>query len=134
MTHPIGRFDVVLERGPDWLFVRLEASEGGHRGRGHDLATSLWMSLWELARDHGTRRVVVELDALGGIDDDLLDELEMLGRILERENGVLRLCGASAIIARHESCGAAGHLPHFSCRSEAVRAGSWECACPSKPR
>lgn len=130
MTLPIAGFDVALERGPDWLFVRLAPGADGRGRHGHDLGTSLW----ELARDHGTRRLVVELDALDDVDDDLLDGLAMLGRILERESGVLRLCGASASIARHESCGPAGHLPHFSCRSEAVRAGSWECACPSKPR
>lgn len=131
MTHPIGGFDVSLERGPDWLFVRLAPYANGRARHGHDLGTSLW----ELARDHGTRRIVVELDGLDEVDEDLLDGLAMLGRILERESGVLRLCGGRAeTLALHESCGAAAHLPHFPCRREAVRAGSWECACPSRPR
>ena len=126
-----GGFDVALERGPDWLFVRLTPSANGRASGGHRLGASLL----ELARDHGTRRVVVELDGLQEIDDELLEGLALLGRILESEQGVLRLCGGNhEHLARRESCGATGHLPHFSCRNEAVGAGSWEHAIPLRPR
>lgn len=131
MGHPIGGFEVSLERGPDWLFVRLVPSADGRARHAIDLGASLR----EIARDHGTSRVVVELDALDSVDEDLLEGLAMLGRILERESGVLRVCGVKAGNGPgHASCGSLGHLPHFSCRHEAVRAGSWECACPPRPR
>lgn len=131
MNQRIDRYAVGLERGPDWLFVRLLPGDADAlRLRG-----DLGLALWNAAREHGTNRMVVELDAIERIDDGLLDGLTVLVGLVERDGGIVRLCGlAGDNLERYASCRVAGHLPHFSCRREAVGAGSWEFARPARPR
>ena len=131
MNQQIDRYDVCLERGPDWLFVKLTPPESETPRRGGDLGHALW----NLAREHGTNRLVIELDGVGRIDDGLLEGLGMLLRLVARDGGLLRVCGLGGEnLDRYESCRMAEHLPHFSCRREAVGAGSWEFARPPQPR
>ena len=131
MHHSIDRWDVSLERGPDWLFVKLFPPDADARRRGGDLGHALW----NIAREHGANRMVVELDRIEWIDDRLLEGLEVLALLMRREGGVIRLCGLDGPnLDRYESCRVAEHLPHFSCRCEAVGAGSWEFARPAQPR
>ena len=48
---------IETQRGPDWLFVQLQASEE-QRAEGNELADSLW----SLLEQHFTYRLVLELD------------------------------------------------------------------------
>jgi hypothetical protein len=131
MNQQIDRYDVGLERGPDWLFVRLIPPDRERPRRGGDLGTGLWT----VAREHGMNRIVVELDGLERIEERLIDALETLARLVGRDGGLLRVCGlVGDNLDRYESCRVAEHLPHFSCRCEAVGAGSWEFARPTQPR
>ena len=76
----------------------------------------------------------MELDAVE-LDECLLGGLETLLRLVARDGGLLRICGLGGDnLDRYESCRVAEHLPHFSCRREAVGAGSWEFARPAQPR
>ena len=136
MNQLIDRYDVGVERGPDWLFVKLFSPElfspeTDAPRRGGDLGHALW----NVAREHGTKRMVVELDGVGQVDDGLLEGLEVLAGLMLRDGGLIRLCGLHGPnLDRYESCRVAEHLPHFSCRCEAVGAGSWEFARPAQPR
>ena len=136
MNQLIDRYDVGVERGPDWLFVKLFppelfSPETDAPRRGGDLGHALW----NVAREHGMSRMVVELDGVGQVDDRLLEGLEVLAGLMLREGGLVRLCGLDGLnLERYESCRVAEHLPHFSCRCEAVGAGSWEFARPAQRR
>jgi hypothetical protein len=131
MNHPIDRYDVCLERGPDWLFVKLFPTETDAPRRGGDLGHALW----NVAREHGTNRLVVELNGVERVDEGLLEGLDVLLQLVARDGGLLRICGLEgANLDRYEACRLAEHLPHFSCRCEAVGAGSWEFARPAQPR
>jgi hypothetical protein len=131
MNHFIDRFDVGVEQGPEWLFVRLAPPVAGRPRRGGDLGEGIW----ELVREHCAVRVVVELDGIDSIDEALLDGLASVGRRLACRGGFARVCGLSGRnLAAFEACRAAEHLPHFSCRREAVAAGAWEFARPAQPR
>lgn len=131
MRKLIGGYDVALERGPDWLFIRLSPSRAGCPRRGAELARALW----ELARDHGTRRLLLELDEVDRVDDTLLDGLSTLGRLVGDDEGMVRVCGLTGEnLDRYASCPSLGHLPHFPCRGDAVTAGAWESARPTRPR
>ncbi len=131
MNHQIDRYDVCLERGPDWLFVKLFPTETDAPRRGGDLGHALW----NVAREHGTNRLVVELNGVERVDEGLLEGLDVLLQLVARDGGLLRICGLwGANLDRYESCRLAEHLPHFSCRYEAVGAGSWEFARPAQPR
>ncbi len=131
MNQIIDRFDVGVEQGPEWLFVRLAPPVAGRPRRGGDLG----QGIWELVREHGAVRVVVELDGIESIDEALLDGLAAVGERLARQGGFTRLCGLSGDnLAFYEACRSVEHLPHFSCRREAVAAGAWEFARPALPR
>ena len=131
MNQLIDRYDVGVERGPGWLFVKLFTPKTNAPRRGGDLGHALW----NVAQEHGTKRMVVELDGVEQVDDRLLEGLEVLAGLMLREGGLIRLCGLDGPnLARYESCRVAEHLPHFSCRCEAVGAGSWEFARPAQPR
>jgi hypothetical protein len=131
MNQIIDRYEVGVEQGPDWLFVRLAPPVADRPRRGGDLN----QGIWELAREHGAVRVLIELDRVDSIDETLLDGLAVLGERLARQGGFARVCGlAGDNLAFFETCRAAEHLPHFSCRREAVAAGRWEFATAARPR
>jgi anti-anti-sigma factor len=82
--------DFDVERGPDWLLVRV---------RNLDLADAeappLADRLWQLLQQHFTYRLVLELDQVEVLDSYMVGQLmEVYGRIAEHE-GVMRLCGLS---------------------------------------
>lgn len=108
-------WDVSVERGPDWVFVRLQA--GGAIGGGHALAERLL----SMIREHHAHRVVLELDEVQGMDDSLLTALTRVGSRIRDDGGLVRVCGLSvADIERLRAAGHADDLPHFESRCAAV--------------
>lgn len=112
----------VVERGPDWLFVRLRPDS--HRF--DDVADRL-MALLD---KHFIYRLVLEMDEVEILPSMLIGQLIMLHKRLLHHDGALRLCGLSP------SCAEALHfcrldqaLPSFACREDAVRGCS-----PKRPR
>jgi hypothetical protein len=113
-----------VERGPDWLFVRLERDGGDRR---EDLAESVW----ETIQEHGASRVVLELDRVEQLDETLRGAIAELGTRLRDAGGLIRICGlADSEVSKLRSLPAAAAVPHFGSRAEAVgtrRAGSGAC-------
>ena len=104
----------VVDRGPDWLFVRL------HPDKAHldDVADRLWT----LLNKHFIHRLVLEMDEVDFLPSQLIGQLIMLQKRVLQHDGALRLCGLSP------SCAEALHLcrldqalPSFACREDAVR-------------
>jgi anti-anti-sigma regulatory factor len=104
-----------VERGPDWLLVRL---------RNLDLATpdapSLADELWSLLQQHFTYRLVLELDEVQ-VNSHIIGQLLQLSRRIEEHEGVLRLCGLTpdsrqVLHAAHLD----DRLPPYYDRQEAV--------------
>ncbi len=113
-----------VERGPDWLFVRLEPAGGGQRANLAD-------SVWETIQEHGASRVVLELDRVECVDESLRGAIAELGSRLRDAGGLIRICGLSEPeLVWLRSLPAAAAVPHFGSRAEAVgrgRAGSGSC-------
>jgi anti-anti-sigma factor len=111
------RCDWDVERGPDWLIVRvrnLSHAEG---------EASLAERLWTLMRQHLTHRLVLDLDELSELDDYALEELAQLYTRIARHEGVLRLCGLSAKNRQAlHACQLDEELPPYADRREAVMA------------
>lgn len=106
---------LTVERGPDWLFVRIDGVES----RDHRLAETVWGML----RENLMNRIVLEMESVGTFDEQLLSEISTLGSRVRAEGGLIRICGLSdANLSRLEASPAAAHLPHFKCRTDAVRA------------
>ena len=77
-----------LDRGPDWLFVKLFGPDGdGADARG--ISETLAMLLEQELK----RRMVLELDELEDLPQDLIDELVLLQELLDKQGGVVRVCG-----------------------------------------
>ena len=105
---------IEVERGPDWLFVRVA---GGATGPMEDLTTSVW----ETIREHGASRVVLELDHLDTIDEALGGVIGELGTRVRDAGGLIRICGLSEPkLTRLRRVAAAASVPHFDTRGDAV--------------
>jgi MFS superfamily sulfate permease-like transporter len=103
-----------VERGPDWLFVRLDPFGGGQRER-------LAESVWETIQEHGASRVVLELDGVQAVNEPLRAAIAEIGSRLRDAGGLVRICGLSeAELSKLRSLPAAAAVPHFGSRAEAV--------------
>jgi len=84
-------WELAVERGPDWLFVRI--SSAGDDG---SETPPLAHQLWSLLEEHLTHRLVLELDQVVVLGSRLIDQLELLDKWISQRGGVMRLCGLSA--------------------------------------
>ncbi len=108
-------WELAAERGPDWLFVRLEL---GADTASHD--TDIADAIWCMILEHQANRVVLEFDRIDSIDEPLIGAIAEVGTRVRREGGLIRACGLSQPdVDRLEKASASG-VPHFSTRSEAV--------------
>lgn len=106
--------NLSVERGPDWLFVRIEGDE--RHGR------PLSETVWSMLRENLTNRIVLEMESVASVDEHLLSEISSLGRRIQADGGLIRICGLSdENLSRLQSSPAAAHVPHFKCRTDAVR-------------
>lgn len=84
-------WSIDLERGPDWLFVRLHGKEP-FDGLGLDLADRVW----KLLQQSFVHRVVLEMDDVPVLRSHLVAELVRLHKRVTTGGGVMRVCGLSA--------------------------------------
>lgn len=114
-ARPAGGWEVAVERGPDWLFLRVERD--GSPARGRPLAEHLL----DMIRVNHAHRVVVELNGADRIDDTLIDAIAVIGSRVRDNGGLIRVCGLSdGDVRRLRSSEQAGDIPHFESRSAAV--------------
>jgi len=107
---------VNLERGPDWLFVRLEPDADRAR---IVVAAGLAEAIWGMISENHAHRVVLELDRVGTVDDGLLDAIGDVGERVRASGGLIRACGLTGSnLGRLKS--SPGGPPHFENRLEAV--------------
>lgn len=109
-------WNLDVERGPDWLFVRplcdLEHSE---------LQPPLAEQVWTLLEQNFTHRLVLELEEIPLLHSYLIGQLIWLHKRVTSHGGVMRLSGLSTRnreILRQ--CQLEGRLPNFGNRCEAV--------------
>jgi len=83
-------WQLELERGPDWLFVRIRRPDTEA-----DDSPPLADRIWWLLEEHFTRRLVLELDELDVLCSYLIGQLVLLHKRIAVGGGMLRLCGLS---------------------------------------
>jgi anti-anti-sigma factor len=118
--------ELDVERGPDWLLVRV---------RNLDLfepdAPPLAERLWSLLQQHFTYRLVLELDEVQMLNSYLIGQLIQLYRRIEEHDGVMRLCGLSPYNRQVlHACRLDDRLLPYEDRKEAVMGHSQ----PARPR
>lgn len=119
-----------VDRGPDWLFVRLHAPTMREAD-----APALAEQIWDLMRSHFASRLVLELDELPLLRSSLIGELVLLHKRVHSQGGIMRLAGLSAAnqsvlrMMRLEE-----RFPHYLNRHDAVAGVGEETTRFSKPR
>ncbi len=109
-------WSVDVERGPDWLFVRLHA----HTEAIFD-AAGLADMLWQVLQQQLTHRLVLELDDLPILSSQLIGELVRLHKRIEQHDGLLRLVGLSERnLEALRLTRLDGSFPHYASREDAV--------------
>lgn len=107
-----------VERGPDWLFVRLRTPDQPS-ATGCAVAEPVWRAM----QDHVLRRVVLELDEVSLLRSELIRELILLLKRVELNGGLLRLAGMSDHHQQVlELCRLADRFPRYPDRHAAVMA------------
>jgi anti-anti-sigma regulatory factor len=79
-----------MDRGPNWLFVRLRGGPQEDAGE-----IDLRQRLWDLLQVHFTSRLVLELNEAPALDRKFVDQLVELGHQINERGGQLKLCGVS---------------------------------------
>jgi MFS superfamily sulfate permease-like transporter len=111
---------VAVERGPDWLFLRLEAPPDASVAPGNE-SGRLADRIWDMIRESHAHRVVLELDRVQSIDDDFIGTITDVGGRVRDEGGLIRVCGLSPPnLNRLRTSLQGSGLPHFDSRSAAV--------------
>jgi anti-anti-sigma factor len=117
-TSPGCELDV--DRGPDWLLVKVRSLDFDPTDPPH-----LAEQLWNLAQQHFTYRLVLELDRIKVLNSYLIGQLIQLYKRIQEHDGVLRLCGLSPYNRRVlHTCSLDDRFPPYESREEAVLGGS----------
>lgn len=115
-----------VERGPDWLFVRLAEP---HDATADEAQLAGW--IWAVVEQHFIYRVVLEFGTASLLSSTLIGQLLSVERKLHEHGGTLRLCGLSEHNQQSlKQCRLDARLPHFLDRTQAVL-GRWR---PLQPR
>jgi hypothetical protein len=118
-------WNMDVERGPEWLFIRLHGPENGE-AEGTDLANRIWL----LLEQHFTYRLVLELDDVALLRSYFLGQLVMLHKRIHAHDGMLRLSGLSDDnLAALKACRLDHSFSRYRTREDAVMGH-----VPAKPR
>ena len=105
-----------VDRGPNWLLVRLHSP-----GDGAAAEAGLADDLLLLLKNHLMRRMVLELNDVQRLRSGLLGQLVRLHDSVCNEGGVLRICGLSDENRQVlQACRLDRRLPSYVDRREAV--------------
>ena len=114
MTELLRSKEMEVERGPDWLFVRLRPD--------HEQLDQVAERLWVLLNKHFVYRLVLEMDEVDFLPSMLMGQLVMLQKRVLQHDGALRLCGLSPECEQAlHFCRLDHTLAHFETRADAVR-------------
>jgi anti-anti-sigma factor len=79
-----------IDRGPDWLFIRLRPPGSGDTGE-----IALAEMIWQKLEQCFCHRVVLELDNVTFLRSWMVGELVRLHKRVTLSGGMVRLCGIS---------------------------------------
>ena len=114
-----------VERGPDWLLVKVRSLDGSSTD------PPLAVGIWEQLERHFTYRVVLELDQVQVLNSHLIGQLVRLYRLICDRDGVMRLCGLSPHnLDVLRTCRLQERFLAYRDREEAVMG----CSCPRYPK
>lgn len=122
MTQLATGWNLEVDRGPEWLIVRL-AHDGSSLGQDVSFAEAAWNAM----QQHFAQRIVLDLHEVPLIHSFLVGQLVLLHKRVTSGGGIMRVCGLTPTnesvlhtarlhdrFPNYESCEAAmhGHLPN----------------------
>jgi hypothetical protein len=116
MVRAASQWEFNVDRGPDWLFVKIKPPE-------KPVSSSLKLAdgLWSILSKHFTYRLVLEMQEIERLPSELVDELAALWNRIEKQGGTLRLCGLSDLCQEAlNKCRLGRMLRNYGSRAEAV--------------
>ena len=118
-------WELDVDRGPDWLFVRPHRPPGGA-----EQMPPLAEQVWALMEQNFIHSLVPELDQIDFLSTYLIGQLVWLQKRIHTHDGLMRIAGLCHMGQEvlHQ-CRLDSRLPCFSSREEAVMG----CQ-PRKPR
>jgi anti-anti-sigma factor len=118
--HNVDGLELNVDRGPNWLFVRLRAKEDA-KGSVPQIADKLW----SISSRHFIYRLVLELEGLEEMPSGMMGQLVLLQSRLAQCGGALRICGLSPECEESlHSCHLDSALPNHASREAAVMGGN----------
>ncbi len=109
---------VDVDRGPEWLFLRLHPP---HDGLGASETEDFANPVWHAMQQHFAKRVVLEMDLIPRLHSRLIGQLVLLHKRISAADGCLRICGLSAANeAALYATRLSKQLPCYRDRGEAV--------------
>jgi hypothetical protein len=120
VTHLVDGLKLSVDRGPNWLFVKLRPSRNWT-----EQLPQLADELWSIASRHFIYRLVLELEELKSLPPGLMEQLVLLQDRLVECDGALRICGLSAQCAQSLcDAGLDAALPNHPTRDAAIHGDS----------
>ena len=111
-------WETHVDRGPDWLYIRLHPGPGS--------PDHVADQLWSLAEQHFVYRLVVEMNDVEFLPSVLMGQLVMLQKRLLQHDGALRICGLSPECQQAlRICRLDHTFPIFTDREQAVLGDSF---------
>jgi anti-anti-sigma regulatory factor len=123
-VHVVDGLEMDVDRGPNWLFVKLRAK----KKRPLIEVPQIAEKLWSISSRHFIYRLVLELEELEDLPSGVMGQLVLLQQRLAQCGGALRICGLSPECEETlQSYHLDNALPNHTSREQAVM-GSGEFA------
>ncbi|HEY4760449.1 MAG TPA: STAS domain-containing protein [Thermoguttaceae bacterium] len=84
-------WELDVERGPDWLFLKIQNKEAYN-----ETSPPLAERIWDMMQQHLTSRLVLDLSQIPLLNSYLIGQLIKLYKQICEHDGVMRLCGLSS--------------------------------------
>ncbi len=115
-VHNIDGLELNVDRGPNWLFVKLRSHEAPQAD-----VPQFAEKLWSISSRHFIYRLVLELEDLEELPSGMMGQLVILQERLSQCGGALRICGLSPECEESlQSCQLDSALQNHSSREAAV--------------
>jgi hypothetical protein len=126
-VHMMDGLQLRVDRGPNWLFVKLRPKDNTSAAVPPKMADELW----SISSRHFIYRLVLEMDEFESLPAGMMGQLVLLQERLAQCGGALRICGLSPECEEvlHE-CHLEAALPNHATRVAAVK-GSDPVGSPS---
>ena len=126
MIETISGWELDVDRGPNWLFVKVRGSKEASWD-----ASGLADRVWALLQEHLADRLILELDEIGFVSSNFVGQLVLLHKRIALHGGLMRLCGLSSQSREVLHCCCLDK--HFSCYQNREEAVMGSCR-PRQPR